>query len=112
VFEKSYYEQLFNGEGQDEWIIPTGSIKTFFETQSYGKLTVNAHVEDWTVAPNTEEYYSFGRNGLTSMFAEVAYSALDRMDQRGFNWSDHDRNSDGVVDALFIIHSGFAGTPR
>jgi hypothetical protein len=39
-------EQLFNGEGSNE-IMPTGSIKTYFGKNSYGKLRINSVLSGW-----------------------------------------------------------------
>ena len=52
-------------------------MKDFFQIQSLGQYSVEAHVEDWIDAPNTEEYYSFGNFALTSNFAEVANGSLE-----------------------------------
>jgi hypothetical protein len=93
VADRTKFETLFNGDGFDDEIIPTGSVKRFFQVQSLGKFLVNAYIEDWIVADNTEEYYSFDRHGLTSKFAGIAKSALHRMDSRGTDWSIFDRNN-------------------
>lgn len=92
VAERPNFDILFNGDGFDPEITPTGSVKRFFEIQSAGKMHVNAQVEDWVVVDNTEEYYGFGRNGLTWMIASIADRTLDRMDARGTDWSQFDRD--------------------
>lgn len=92
VADVSQFNTLFNGDGFDDAIIPTGSVKRFYKIQSGGKLEVNAFVEDWIVAPETEEFYSFGKNGLDAKFTQVANGALDRMDARGTDWSFFDRD--------------------
>lgn len=99
--DRSRFDKLFNGRGLDNDVIPTGSIQRFFQIQSAGKVQANAWIEDWVVAPNSEEYYSFGRHGLTAMFAETANGALDQMDQRGTDWSQFDR--DNVRFCCFVI---------
>jgi hypothetical protein len=93
VADVSRFNTLFNVDGFDDDTIPTGSVKRFFQIQSAGKLEVTAYVEDWIVAPNTEEYYSFGNNGLDPKFTAVANGALDRMDARGTDWSLFDRDN-------------------
>ena len=92
VADVSRFNTLFNADGFDDDIIPTGSVKRFYQIQSGGKLEVNAFVEDWIVAPESEEFYSFGKNGLDAKFTQVANGALDRMDARGTDWSFFDRD--------------------
>lgn len=104
---KTDYEKLFNGNdgsvsttsASGETIIPTGSVREYFNIQSAGRMEVNAYVQDWVVANNTEEVWSFGFHGLTYMFAQCAYEALDRMDANGADWSMFDR--DNVSSFLF-----------
>jgi M6 family metalloprotease-like protein len=101
VADRQHFDILFNGDGFDPEITPTGSVKRFFEIQSAGKMHVNAQVEDWIVsADNTEEHYGFGRNGLTWMIASIADRTLDRMDVRGTDWSQFDRDQVSLVDGL------------
>jgi hypothetical protein len=103
VADRTKFDTLFNGDGFDDLITPTGSVKRFFQVQSLGKFLVNSHVEDWIVADDTEEYYSFDRHGLTSKFAEIAKSALNRMDTRGTDWSIFDRNNVSSLKKLCAI---------
>jgi M6 family metalloprotease-like protein len=64
-------------------------------------------VQDWIVAPYTEDYYSFDNFAMTAFFAKCAYGALDRMDAEGTDWSIYDQDGDGVLDAVVILHSGY-----
>jgi len=104
---KEDIEFLFNYEGTDDDRAPTGTMRDFFRIQSLGQYSVDAHVEDWIDVPFDEEYYSFGNYGLTNKFAQACYSALDRMDQAGVEWSEFDLNSDGILDSVVIFHSGY-----
>jgi M6 family metalloprotease-like protein len=101
------YEFFFNGQGIHEVLAPTGTLQDFFRIQSVGQYTVDAHVEDWFVASETEEYYSYGNFGITNYFAKCAYGALDRMDEQGFNFTEYDQDGDGVIDRVVILHSGY-----
>jgi len=101
------FEFLFNGKGTNDARAPTGTMQDFFRIQSLGNYNIDAHVEDWITAPFTEEYYSFGNYGLMNYFAQVAYGALTRMDQAGYDWSQLDEDDDGVLDNVVILHSGF-----
>lgn len=64
-------------------------------------------MENWFVAPETEEYYSFGKNGITPNFAQCAYGVLDRMDEDSFHFSEYDQDGDDVIDNVIILHSGY-----
>ena len=108
LLPKSHYETFFNSNDNIPDITPTGSVKKYYNTASNGKYHVVATVEDWTTIPETEEQISFGKYGLTGQYGEAANAALQKMDERGVNWNDFDRNNDGLIDAVFIIHSGYA----
>lgn len=86
---KEDIEFLFAQEGTDDPRAPTGTMRDFFRRlQSLGQYSVDAHVEDWINAAETEEFYSFGNFGLTNQFAQVCYVALDRMDRAGVEWEE------------------------
>ena len=102
------YETLFNSDIEEPDIAPTGSVKNYYKTISYGKFSIQATVQDWVTIPETEEESSFGKHGLSSRFGKVATKALETMDARGVNWEDYDRDGDGLIDAIFIITSGYA----
>ena len=104
---KEDFEFLFNGHGAGDPRAPTGTMQDFFQTQSLGQFTIDAHVEDWIDAPHDEEHYSFGNYGLVSTFAQAAYDTLDRMDAAGQDWSEFDEDNDGALDSVVILHSGF-----
>lgn len=105
---KRDYEILFNSENNDPDITPTGSVKQFFKMQSLYQYSIEADVQEWDVAPNTEQFHSYGLNGMTSLYAKAAYPTLERMDEAGTDWSQYDRDGDGILDSVVILHSGFA----
>jgi M6 family metalloprotease-like protein len=72
-----------------------------------GRLYYTGPIEDWFVASETEEYYSYGIFGITNYFAKCAYEALDRVDEQGFNFTEYDQDGDGVIDRVVILHSGY-----
>ena len=98
---------FFNTPGEDEVLAPTGTLKEFFRKQSFGKYSVEAHVQDWVTVSQTESYYSHGKYGVTSAFAECGYDTLSKMDAAGVDWSQYDQDGDGVLDSVVILHSGF-----
>jgi M6 family metalloprotease-like protein len=98
---------FFNGQGLHTELAPTGTLQDFFRLQSVGQYTIEAHIQDWFVAPETEEYYSFGKFGITPAFALCAYEALDRMDKDGFDFLEYDQDGDNFIDSVIILHSGY-----
>jgi M6 family metalloprotease-like protein len=112
LLPKEHYEALFNSDVDDPNINPTGSVKKYYNIVSNGNFNLQATVVDWITIPQTEEEMSFGKNGLSSRFAQTATLSLQYMDQQlasdGRSWSEYDRNNDGEIDAIFIVTSGYA----
>jgi M6 family metalloprotease-like protein len=86
-------------------------IKDYMNKQSYGKYEiVTCNVKDWMTTDNTEAFYANGERGLrgsvdtTLMFQPL----LTNLDQAGEEWTQYDSNRDGVIDAVLVIHSGYA----
>ena len=89
-----------------------GSMRDYFGVISYGNLdivTVNLPSSvGWNRAPETYSYYVNGENGFGSYptnaqrLVEDVVNAVDAL----VDFSLYDNDSDGYVDALFIIHSG------
>lgn len=98
----SYFEELFNGEGESD-INPVGSIKEWFQENSYGNYDPSFVIEGYETA---------ARNDLESDFSfeEIAATAvlqLDTLDADGFDWSRFDDDGDGVIDGMIILTTGF-----
>ena len=96
---KENYVELFQGIGISD-IIPTGSVRDYLWRNSYGKMKIEVEVADWTLTDNTEEYYSFGRSGITHDLRKAYYPALDRLEREGFDFSRFDQNGDGKVSEM------------
>lgn len=57
---------------------------------------------------NTETYYSFGVQGRTPELQNAMYPALNQLDaDPNWDWSQFDVDSDGQLDAVMMMHSGF-----
>ena len=106
-------DRLWNGEGTDTQIIPTGSIKYYTEEQAYGTVKFEATVIDWQVTDNTEAYYADGRFGMpkngdrTPHLREAFHHVLNQMDEQNFPWGDYDSDNDGIIDSMQFMHSGY-----
>lgn len=108
---ESDYDTLFNAIGGSPALAPTGSVKDYFLECSYGVLTLNSTVLAWVTLPQTEAFYANSQNGLSLGYprnaqgmVEDALKAADAI----VNFGQFDMDNDGYVDAIDIIHSGFA----
>ena len=82
-------------------------VKKWFQSQALGKYNIEPYVVEWSDTDNTELHYSFGVGGQTSKFTDAAKPLLDRLDQDpNWDWSDFDRNNDGKLDSVILLHSG------
>jgi len=104
---------LFQAEGQDEDTIPTGSIKTSFWINSYRTLEIDALVVPWRVVGFAERDCLFGNSGMSKEFQRCFWPILDLLDElhldpsHAFNWADFDKNVDGFIDSMVVMHSGY-----
>jgi M6 family metalloprotease-like protein len=102
------YKTVFNTDHYVQSIAPTGSLKMFYQAVSQGKLSIQSTVEEWITIDETEEAMSFGHYGLSNGYGNTAKLALKQMDERGVDWNLYDKNGDGLLDAVFIVHSGYS----
>lgn len=94
-------------------IIPTGSVKQFYEATSYNTLTIQTVVSDWITLSKPETYY--GKSNDDVKFKEGILEALDILDKSGFFMIDSSSNNPQLldngnhnnIDAFGILHSGY-----
>jgi len=104
------YDKLFNGEGRDEQLYPGGSVKEWFETMSYGELTINFEVTDWIMTEYTEQRFTTdGSQGRTQELQEAFRPVLDFLDDDFFDFRTFDGNFDRKLDLTVFLHSGYDG---
>jgi immune inhibitor A len=96
----------------------TGSLRDYYQENSYGNLNVLGAVTGWYRMPQTYAYYVDGQRGFgayphnAKKMVEDAIAAADpyvdfsQYDNNGPDGIPHSADDDGYVDALFIIHSG------
>jgi len=105
------FETIFNTVGGHPVLAPTGSVKDYYKEASYGILTLNSTVIAWVTLPQTEAYYANGSSGLGGSYPAnpqgMVRDALVAADGL-VNFGQFDMDNDGFVDALTIIHSGYA----
>jgi M6 family metalloprotease-like protein len=87
---------------------PTGSVRDVFLENSYGKLVLESTVIDWILMDNTEQYYSNGSRGVSTMIRDAIRYALQYLDSNGLvDFSYFDADGDGMIDSITFIHSGY-----
>jgi hypothetical protein len=105
---RSEIDTLFNGDGIDGRVTPTGSIKDWYRANSYGRMRMEAEVIDWITTNNTELHFSRNQSGITHDFRFSMYPILDELDKQGFVWNRFDQNKDDLIDSIVLLHSGYA----
>lgn len=88
------------------------SVKTFYEEESMGKLSLNGKVSDWyecgfSTANLGKDYYSSGKTSIDYL--------TDYVVEQGTNWyfdnnpeddrKDYDSDGDGYLDAVMFIYA-------
>lgn len=87
---------------------PTGSVRDVFLENSYGKLLLESTVMDWIPMDNTEQYYSNGNRGVTTVIRDAVRYALQYLDDNGLvDYSYFDADGDGMIDSITFLHSGY-----
>lgn len=97
------YDELYNADAH-------GSVKDYFEKQSYGALIVNTTVVGWIDldANYTEDSAVSTNKGLNLPDTRETWRhAMEKLENAGLvNFADFDSDSDGFIDALTMLHSG------
>jgi M6 family metalloprotease-like protein len=92
---------------------PTGSVQDYFDWASRGRLRVIAEVVATVTLPNTRSYYGSNSFGLgANNTPENAYGAVRDaiiISPRTIDWNRFDRDRDGHVDILWLVHAGQPG---
>jgi len=83
---------------------PTGTVTDYYKEISYGQTVVVGTVFGPYQLPGTNAAYTFGAYGIPA--TNFTTDAIRAADSAGVDFSQFDADGDGVVDALFIVHSG------
>ncbi len=99
----------FNDLLFSEGIHPTGSMYDYYIETSYDQFTLEGEVTTvWLRMPQVYTYYVDGQRGFgaypnnAQKMVEDALVAADAL----IDFSQYDSDSDGFVDAVFVVHSG------
>jgi M6 family metalloprotease-like protein len=105
---KEDYDLLFNNNGADDGIAPTGSVRDVFFENSYGTFILESYVTPWLAVTRTEvqtvdDNLGLNRPGTKATWKE-AIGMFDDMNLQDLNSFDEDE--DGFFDCVVILHSG------
>jgi immune inhibitor A len=126
-YNADHYRQMYFGTGKN-----TESLKTYMESQSSGRYTVNGEVTDWVKAPFNEARYGRDVCGSTvcnntwalvrdaanqwvadqkaagRTDAEIAtdMKSFDQYDRYDFDGDGNFNEPDGYIDHFQIVHAG------
>lgn len=112
-YQRQYTRSQFNDLLFSVGTYPTGSMNDYFQEVSYGNFSFIAginDVTDWTLAPESYDWYCNGASGMGSwpqnsqgLLVDLAY-ALDPI----VDFSQYDTDGNGYVDAITLIVEGEA----
>jgi M6 family metalloprotease-like protein len=115
----SFQDLLF---GTNPSVAPKGSFKDYYSEVSYGKLQIEGQVNDATISwirlPQSSTYYAGGCYGTNSSDCVAVYpqnaqkmveDAVVAAKNLGLDFGPYDTDGDGIVDTLFVVHSGRGG---
>ncbi len=91
----------------------TGSVFDYYQWVSGGRLRVLGRVVDVVTLPNDRAFYAGNAWGLNAIATPnnsfgACTDAL-RRSRSDIDWSEFDRDHDGYVDMLWVIHAGLGG---
>eukprot|EP00545_Synedropsis_sp_CCMP1620_P004781 CAMPEP_0119029488 /NCGR_PEP_ID=MMETSP1176-20130426/40542_1 /TAXON_ID=265551 /ORGANISM="Synedropsis recta cf, Strain CCMP1620" /LENGTH=806 /DNA_ID=CAMNT_0006985835 /DNA_START=112 /DNA_END=2532 /DNA_ORIENTATION=+ len=105
---KEEYSILFNNNGPDSAIAPSGSVADVFFENSYETFVLESYVSPWIKVDRSEEQTVAGYYGLNRPETKVTWTeALTKFDNMNLiDLNDWDEDHDGKFDCTVILHSG------
>ncbi|MCD9198278.1 immune inhibitor A domain-containing protein [Aeromicrobium wangtongii] len=122
-YNRKHYQDLYFGSGDG-----VESVKTYFETQSSGRYTVDGQVQDWVKVPYNEARYgrdesyrtvwNLIQDSLTAWVADQkaagrtdaqikkTIASYDQYDRYDFDGDGDFNEPDGYIDHFQIVHAG------
>src|SRR5262249_37536295 len=82
---------------------------SYYRALSQGSLTVSGEVTDYVRAPHPYSHYTHGESGMGTSYPQntpgLLHDALAKFCKKR-SLQEFDRNGDGYVDGIFLIHAG------
>jgi M6 family metalloprotease-like protein len=100
------YHTFFNSNTAHKTLCPTGSIRSFYLENSYGKLNISSTIVGWIDVDMTEQEVAANKAGLTQLTHKLIEKALNIVDTT-VDFSSYDDDEDGRIDIVTFLHSGY-----
>ncbi|KAL7527187.1 hypothetical protein ACHAXR_001842, partial [Thalassiosira sp. AJA248-18] len=104
-------KKFVRGNNADDDIIPTGSVRQAYFSNSHSTFTIETTVVGWIPLRHTESYYASGNHGLSkSKFKDAMKEALTFIENNGpdnFDFGNFDLDANGALDGFGVLHSGY-----
>ncbi|MEW6096088.1 MAG: M6 family metalloprotease domain-containing protein [bacterium] len=81
----------------------SGSMRDYYCESSYGKLDIIGEISGWYTADNNYSFYIPIEKG-----PQLAREAINKADP-SVNFAQYDKDNDGFVDLLIVVHAGKGG---
>jgi immune inhibitor A len=106
---QQHFRDLFFSTG----VIPTGSVKEYFQEATGGLVDITGDVVGPYRMPQTNAWYANGNFGIgkpsgTVRARDMAQDAFDAADPH-VNFGPYDNDGNGFVDAFIVVHAGSGG---
>jgi M6 family metalloprotease-like protein len=85
------------------------SMYSYYHEVSYGQTSLSGTITGWYCSDQDMEYYGADgakRDMLNGPVYELAREAIISADDAGFDFSQYDKDHDGYVDHIIIVHAG------
>jgi immune inhibitor A len=104
TYQTGDFDSLIYGTNQS-------SMRDYYSQVSYGKFTISAQsdIAGWFRAPESCSYYVGDSFGFYSDYPNNVQRLVERaceLADPSVDFSEYDGDSDGYVDAVFIVHAG------
>ncbi len=98
VIEKGF----FGTESDTGW----ESVSSYYEESSYGKLKITGDVTDWYTPEKSQSYYANYADETNYIYGStiLLVEALKHFKNQ-YDYSKYDSNSDGYIDAVYLIYN-------
>lgn len=83
-----------------------GSMSDYYHLNSNGAMQIQADFQEWFRAPNPAVYYGHQNEDYSAHVKRLVRDAVDNAEAQGVDFSKYDNDGNGVVDGLFVVHSG------
>ena len=106
---QQHFRDLFFSTG----VIPTGSVKEYYNEATGGLVDITGDVVGPYRMPHTNAWYANGNFGIgqptgTTRARDLAQDAFNAADPH-VNFGPYDNDGNGFVDAFIVVHAGSGG---